>query len=138
MHRQAELAGQEQGARADERQVLARAAVDDPCFAGERSEAAPRRLVADGGQPRLAEGRHAAVEHVIADVEDADEVGDGRAERPARGPRDSERGLVAGGGRGRELGECLGREAGLGGGAQDRGVLATVSRSGELSQWDSA
>ena len=47
MHRQAELAGEQQRARAEERHVLARAAVDDPVLARERAQAAPAGLLAD-------------------------------------------------------------------------------------------
>src|SRR6478609_4807410 len=51
LDRQPELAGQQEGAGADERQVLAAAAVDDPGLARQRAEAAAGRLVADRVEP---------------------------------------------------------------------------------------
>ena len=109
MHRQAELAGQQQRARAEERQVLADAAVDDAGLARERAEAAAGGLVADGRQPRLAEGGDRAVDDDLADVEDADQVRDRGAEGPAGGARRRparSRRLRCG--RGGQLGECRG------------------------------
>ena len=85
------------------------AAIGDAGLARERSETAARGLVADGRQPRLAQGGDRAVDDDLADVEDADQVGDRGAEGAARGARDGQRGLVAGVGRGGQFGECPGR-----------------------------
>ena len=119
-------------------EVLADPAVGDPGLARERAEASAGGLVADGRQPRLAEGGDRAVDDDLADVEDADEVGDRGTEGAAGGARDGQRGLVAGLGRGGQFGERLGREAGGRRGARMAGALATVSRQPKRPQWHSA
>ena len=85
MHRQAELAGEQQRARAEERQVLADPAVDD---LGSRARAVrgcgggPRRgSPSSHGSPRRGDR---AVEDDLADVEDADQAGDRRRRAPGR------------------------------------------------------
>lgn len=86
MHRQAELAGQEQGARAEEGRVVGHAAVADPDLATEGAQASAGGLVADGREPRFAEADRRAEDRDVANVERAGQAGQARADGPPRGP----------------------------------------------------
>ena len=98
MHRQAELAGQQQRARPEERDVLADAPVLDRGLAAGRGEAALGGFVPDRLQPGLAELGDRPDDRDLADVERSDELGDRAAECPAGRPDHAQRLIVAGGG----------------------------------------
>ena len=68
----------------------------DRRLAGQQAERAAARLVADRGQPRLAEIGDAAVQHDPLDVEDTDQAGDRLAE-VATGRHDDPAGLLVAG-----------------------------------------
>ena len=140
MHRQAELAGEEQRAGAEEREVLADPAVDR---SGSRARAGrgcggwPRR----GWPPATARrGRSTVPWTTISRTSRMPMRLATAAPRARPAARvDGQRGLVAGCGRGGEFGECLVR-AGRRPRAARRmaGALATVSRQPKRPQWHSA
>ena len=141
LHRQAELAGQQQGAGAEQRQVLAAAAVDDAGLARQRAEAAARRP--RRGSPS-SHGSPRAVTEPWTTMWRTSRMpirfGDGGAERAAGGARDAQGGRVAVAGRRRP---ARGGSWSPGGRPRPRragspGALATVSRQPKRPQWHSA